>query len=141
MGSDLVTPGLLVNSALKKPPASLGATVSRQVAMALLARAPRQSHSLMGDLLPVPLGLSAEDMAAIDKLVTSPEMRSVESEAVMELGITDWLGSVVPVLDFMKTMPRSAAVLDDGFPDWPRLSRYMPRASQRRALERLTDQI
>ena len=78
--------------------------------MALLAHAPRQSHSLRVDLLPLPLGLSAEDMAAINKLVTSPEMRSVESEAVVELGITDWLSSVAPVMEFMKTMPRSAAV-------------------------------
>ena len=38
-------------------------------------------------------------------------------------------------------MPHSAAVPDDGLPDWPGLSRCEPRANQRTALRRLTDQI
>ena len=99
MGSELASLGLFVNFALRESPTSLCVTVLRQVTTALLAHAPRQLHLMNGDLLPLPLGLSAEDTAAIDNLVTSPEMRSVEKKAVMELGVAAWLDSVVLALN------------------------------------------
>lgn len=141
MGGNLSAMGLIINSALRHSWSQLGTTTRKQYSTAFQSHATRLGRTLKGDLLPLPLGMSAEDLAEADDLLRRGRLSSADEQRAVELGIAAWLDAVVLVLNSMWNMPQSTMVKDDMKPDWPGLSNVKPKPNQQRALTLLRDRI
>ena len=129
-----------MNASLRNSPTRLGSAARKEISTALQQHAPRLAHFLKGDLLPLPLGMSAEDLAASYRLLKDKALRDENPTLVVELGIAAWLDSAVVVLNSIRHVPQAATVRDDGIPHWPGLSNQKPRPNHKRVLSLLKSQ-
>jgi hypothetical protein len=140
-GGPLSRVGIYLLAALLTSPFQLGEASRLQLHTWYENRTPRKDAYLKGDLLPLPLGMSVEDLAVVKIFAADHGTLQLDEREELRHGAESWLVCTTLVLNGMWAEPQSFNLRDSEEEVWPGFVHHVRQPNQTEAIRLLRERI